>query len=349
MIGHEPAAVLHGARDVRIEQREIPEPGADELLIKVAAVGICGSDLHYYEHAAVGPNVVRGPHILGHEVSGVVVAAGSSAAGDRLAKRVVIEPGRACGVCGECATGRYNLCRDMKFLGAPPVDGALRGHIAVCSRLAYALPQALSDEEGALIEPLAVAVHACRRGRVASGSRVLVTGAGSIGLLTAQVAKARGAREVTVMDLNRSRLRLAQKLGATRVISPDELAQLVHEGPTIDVLLECSGAAAALASALAAVRPGGDVVVVGMAPEGFVTLPLEHLQRRELRVTGSFRYAGCFPEAIELAASGQVALDPLITGRYSLTAVDSALRSARDDPTQVKVVIAPDDRQHPGG
>jgi L-iditol 2-dehydrogenase len=337
-MARESAAVLHAPLDLRIEEREVPEPSQGELLIEVAAVGICGSDVHYFEHGSIGSNVVRAPHILGHELSGRVVGVGDGADSHLIGDRVAIEPGIACGTCAECAAGRYNLCPQMRFLGAPPVDGALRGHVAVPARQAFPLPETLSDETAALIEPLAVAVWARRRAGELAGTRVLVTGAGPIGLLVAQVAAASGADRVAIVDLNERRLELARALGVDDAWPPDELVA-GREG--FDVLFECAGSASALATGLGALRPGARVVVVGMAPEGSVKLPLEHLQRRELTVTGSFRYAGCFPEAIELAAGGRVALEPLITARYPLANVAAALRAAQEDPGQVKGVVLP--------
>lgn len=200
--------------------------------------------------------------------------------------------------------------------------------------MVFALPDVISDEAGALLEPLAVAVWACRRGRVAEGERVLVTGAGPVGLLVAQVAAAWGA-EAMVVDVNPARLTVAGSFSGVRPVG----AQASVDG--VDVLIECSGAAPALAAAVDCVRPAGTVVIVGMAPEGAVTLPLTHLQRRELTVTGSFRYAGCYPEAIALAASGQVALDGLITGRFALAATEAALTAGRTDPAALKSIVIP--------
>jgi len=257
----ESAAVLHAAWDVQIEQREITEPGRGQVLVEIAAVGICGSDVHYFEHGALGRNVIRSPHILGHELSGRVVAQGPGVDGHRIGERVTVEPGMACGSCGECAAGRYNLCTRMRFLGTPPVDGGLRGHLAVPAKLAFPLPHAISDAAGALIEPLAVAVWASRRAGTLRNKRVLVTGAGTIGLLVAQVARASGAGEVRVVDVNDRRLARARQLGISEACSPGDLAS--DSGHGADVLFECAGAASALAAGVEAVRPAGTVVVWG--------------------------------------------------------------------------------------
>jgi L-iditol 2-dehydrogenase len=336
----ESVAVLHGAGDIRIEQRPIDVPGEDEVLVEVSAVGICGSDIHYFEEGFLGSNVIRAPHVLGHEVSGRVVARGELATRHRVGDRVTLEPGIPCSACVECLTGHYNLCRNVRFLGTPPIDGALRGHVAIHEQFAIPLPDAISDEAGALIEPLAVALWACHQGKVDAGDRVLITGAGPIGLLTAQVARAFDAAEVSIVDVNETRLALAQRLGVSRTLTT---AGLARPDVTInaDVFLECAGSASALTAGIAAVRPAGTVVVVGMSPENTVTLPLDRLQRQELTVVGSFRYAGCFSEATALAVTGRVELEALITARFPLKDVRSALRAAREDPTSIKPIVLP--------
>ena len=256
----------------------------------------------------------------------------------RIGTRVVVEPGVPCGTCVECGSGRYNLCGDVRFLGAPPVDGALRRHMAVHEELAFAVPDAVSDEAGTLIEPLAVGLWACRRGGVKRGDRVLIVGAGPIGLLTAAAARWLGAGDLVVVDPNERRLGLARRFGLEDAWTPDELTRRA-EALRADVLIDCSGSLAALNPALAAVRPAGTVVVVGMAREGSVALDLDHLQRRELTVVGSFRYAGCFPEAIELAASGQIPLEAMITSRFPLQETALALTAARRDPGELKSLV----------
>jgi L-iditol 2-dehydrogenase len=313
----------------------VDAPGPGQVLVQVSAVGVCGSDVHYYEHGSLGPNVVRAPHILGHEFCGRVVATGAQVNG-RIGERVAVEPGMACRACPACLSGHYNLCPHMRFLGAPPYDGALRGHIAVPAELAFPLPESISEEAGALIEPLAVAVWAVRGAGLPARGSVLITGAGPVGLLCAQVARAHGAEEVALVDVNADRLEAARSLGFAVVASaPSALPG------DYGVLIECSGSPAALAAGAAAITAGGRVVLVGMAAEGSVNLSLDDLQRRELTVVGSFRYAYCYPEAIELAARGQVALEPLITGRYRLDEVPAALAAAREDPAAIKSVVLP--------
>ena len=329
------SAVLHGVGDVRIQDRPVPEPGTREVLVEIAAVGVCGSDVHYYEHGRIGDHVVRAPLVLGHESAGRVVALGAQASRHAVGDRVTLEPGVPCGRCRECRAGRYNLCRDVVFFGTPPVDGAFTEHVAIHEDFAFALPDSLSDEEGALMEPLSVGIWACRKARVSAGDRVLVTGVGPIGLLAMQVARAFGATEVTVSDTNEHRLALAERTGSTRVVTPGDA---VGE---VDALIECSGHPQALADGIAAIRPAGTAVIVGMGPGTTAEVPLALIQNREIWLTGTFRYANTYPTAIALAAAGRVDLKALVTGRYDLDETEAALRAAREDPASVKPIVTP--------
>jgi L-iditol 2-dehydrogenase len=333
------AAVLYAPGKIRIEDRPIPTPGAREVLVEVASVGICGSDVHYYEHGRIGSHVVTEPLVLGHETSGRVVDLGPGASRHRTGDRVCIEPGVPCGRCRECRAGHYNLCPEMRFLGTPPVDGSLTNYLAVPEDFAFALPASISDEAGALIEPLAVAVWACGKARISAGDRVLVTGAGPIGLLVAQTARALGATEVVITDVTPARLASASRLGLQDPIDVTRTS-LRDTGLQVDALIECSGRGAALQDAISVLRPAGVVVLVGMG-EDQISLPLELIQQRELWVTGTFRYAGVYPAAIALAAQGRVDLEAMVTGRFGLDQIDAALRSSRDDAATVKSVVKP--------
>ncbi len=182
------AAVLLGAGEIRIEERERPRPGPREVLVQVTAVGVCGSDVHYYEHGRIGPFIVEKPLVLGHESAGRVVELGEGASKHAVGDRVTLEPGVPCGRCRECRAGRYNLCPDVVFFATPPIDGAFAEFVAIHEDFAFALPDSLSDEEGALMEPLSVGVWACQKAGVSAGDRVLVTGAGPIGPLEMQCA-----------------------------------------------------------------------------------------------------------------------------------------------------------------
>ncbi|MQA09634.1 MAG: alcohol dehydrogenase catalytic domain-containing protein [Pseudonocardiaceae bacterium] len=333
------ASVLRGTEDIACERRPVPRPGPHEVLIRVDAVGTCGSDVHYFEHGRIGDFVVTGPLILGHEPAGTVVARGSEATRHEIGQRVAIEPGVPCMRCTECRVGRYNLCPDMRFYATPPIDGAFSEYVVQHEEFSYAVPDTMSDEAAGLLEPLSVGVWACWKSRVGPTSRVLVTGAGPIGLVATQTARALGAREVVVTDVNPYRLRVARELGATGTIDVGGTG-LAESGYQPDVLLECSGYAPAVPDAVRQVGRAGRVVLVGMGGDE-VTLPLAHVQGFEIEVTGTFRYANTWPTAIALAGSGEVDLDRLVTHRFGLDQVEQALRNATTDQTAIKAVVRP--------
>jgi L-iditol 2-dehydrogenase len=332
------AAVLRDVHDVTIEERPIPTPGPDEVLVRVGSVGICGSDVHYYESGRIGPYVVDKPLVLGHEAGGEVVEVGERVLGLRAGQRVSLEPGVPCRSCQQCRAGRYNLCPGVQFFGTPPFDGALCEYVSMPADFVYPVPDALSDDAAGLLEPLSVAVWACRLGRVSAGSRVLVTGAGPIGLIAAQTAFAFGAADVVVTDVNPQRLAAAEQLGA-RTLDVSTTA-VEDSGFVPDVLLECSGNARATSAAVRTVAPRGRVILIGMGSDE-VSLSLPYLQNHELTVQGVFRYANTWPTAIALAASGAVQLDQLVSRHFGLDAVEEALTVHRQDPSALKVVVRP--------
>jgi L-iditol 2-dehydrogenase len=329
------AAILYAPGDLRVEERPTPEPGPREVLVEIAAVGVCGSDVHYYEHGRIGSHVVRSPMVLGHESAGRVVGLGEGVTKHAVGDRVTLEPGVPCGRCRECRAGRYNLCRDVRFFATPPIDGAFANYVTIHEDFAFALPDSVSDEAGALMEPLSVGIWACRKAAVSPGDRVLVTGAGPIGLLTQQCVLAFGATEVTVTDVSEARLEIARRTGATRALKAGE------DVGEVDALIECSGHPAALVAGIAALRPAGTAVVVGMGPEQDATVPLSLIQNREIWLTGTFRYANTYPTAIALVASGRVDPEAIITGHYGLDEAEAALRSGREDPANVKAMVVP--------
>lgn len=333
------AMVLNGPGEVVIEQRAVPQPGAFEALVEVRAVGVCGSDTHYYDHGRIGAHVVESPMVLGHEASGVVVAVGEQVTRTRVGQRVSIEPGVPDFTCEQCLAGRYNLCPQMRFYATPPIDGAFAEFVTVHEAFAHPVPDSMSDEAAALLEPLSVGIWANRKGRVGAGSRVLVTGAGAIGLVCVQVARAAGATEITVSDINATRLRIARGLGATRTIDASS-EQLGGWDRPPNVLLECSGFPPAISAGIRALDRAGRAVLVGMGGEE-IPLPLAAVQERELEVTGTFRYANTWPTAIDLVATGKVDLDRLVTARFALAEAEQALTAAKSDPTALKAVVNP--------
>ena len=332
------ASVLRRAGDVTVEERPVPVPGPDEVLVRIGSVGVCGSDVHYYEHGRIGRYVVDRPLVLGHEAGGTVVAIGAAVADHQPGDRVSLEPGVPCRTCPLCLSGRYNLCPEVRFFATPPYDGAFCEYVALPASFVHPVPDELSDDAAALIEPLSVGVWACRRAGVTIGSRVLVTGAGPIGLLAAQVARASGAAEVVLTDVNANRLALAARLGLrTLDVATRSVAQAGYEP---DVLLECSGMAGPTTDAIGVMARAGRVVLIGMGGD-LLPLPLSVVQERELWITGAFRYANTWPTAIGLVTAGSVDLDVLVTGRYGLGQVEQALTAGRRDATTVKAIVRP--------
>jgi L-iditol 2-dehydrogenase len=331
------AAVLHGPEDLRIESVPLPPLGPGDVLVAVDAVGVCGSDMHYFASGRNGGNVLKQPTVLGHEASGVVAAAGRDVQLP-IGTRVAIEPAIGCGDCPTCRSGRYNLCPTGTCFGSPPTDGTIAEHVVVPGRAVHRLPDEIGTELGALIEPLAVAVWAVRRAEVRFGHRVLVTGAGPIGILVAQVARAAGATDVVVTDVNDDRLAKAAALGATATVNT---ATSRLDLPPMDRLVECSGHPGALWQGIEALGPGARATVVGQAPPSVDGLPLAYLQRWEIDLSTAFRYAHAFPAAIALAASGRVDLAGILTGRFPLDHTATALRAPGLDPCHLKVVIRP--------
>jgi L-iditol 2-dehydrogenase len=334
------AAVLYAPHDVRLEDRPVPEIGPGDVLVAIKAVGVCGSDVHYYEHGRIGSHVVRQPLILGHESAGVIVAVGTEVSQSRMGARVAIEPGIPDGVCEQCRAGRYNLCPNVRFFGTPPIDGAFATYVTVPSGFAYLLPDNMSNEEGALIEPLSVGLWACRKARLRGGDHILITGAGPIGLLAMKVAFALGVAAVTMTDVSPQRLETARQLGATHTINVAERS-LGQAGVQADVLLECSGNQHALMDGIRSLRPAGIAVAVGMNPGEELSVPLSFIQNREITLTGTFRYANTYEDAIALVASGRIDVRPIITGRYTLEEAEQALQATKQDPTAIKSIIIP--------
>ncbi len=332
-------SVLTEPHAIEIRQAGVPEPGPGQVLIEVAAVGICGSDVHYFDHGRIADFVVREPLVLGHEASGTVRAVGPEVTERHPGQRVALEPQETCGRCVQCQSGRYNLCPDVEFFATPPIDGAFAQYVVLSAHRAHPVPDSLSDEAAALIEPLSVAVWANRKASVEPGDRVLVTGAGPVGLLCADVARARGASWVGVSDTNDKRLEVAKRRGADETVNA-MAGPLSEQLAPVDVVLECSGAAPAVQGAFAACAPAARIVLVGLGPAD-MELPVATIQVKELVVTGTFRYASCYPAAIALAASGTVDLDSLVTGRFGLDEVADALQASRRDPDTLKPIVYP--------
>ncbi|MCC9176660.1 NAD(P)-dependent alcohol dehydrogenase [Arthrobacter sp. zg-Y750] len=329
------AAGTEHPNTLTVEERPVPQPGAGEVLVRVAAVGVCGSDVHYYRHGRIGPFVVEDSLVLGHEASGTVAAVGPGVDPERIGQRVSIEPQKPCRKCGQCKQGRYNLCPDMAFYATPPVDGAFAEYVVIEADFAHPVPDSVSDEAAALLEPLSVGIWACQKAGIGPGQRLLVAGAGPVGVIIAQVARAFGASAVYVSDISRERLDFAAGHGATHTLHASQPVDRLGA----DAFIDASGAPSAVRAGIRAVAPGGRAVLVGMGADD-AELPVSVIQNRELWVTGVFRYANTWPTAISLAAEGRVDLDALVTDLFGLGQVAEALDAGRR-PETLKALVQP--------
>ncbi len=346
-------AVLYGVRDVRIEDRPVPNAAAGQVLVHITRVGVCGSDVHYYTNGRIGDFIVEAPMILGHESAGVIEAVGEGVTGFAPGDRVTLEPGYTCGKCFFCKTGHYNLCPDVTFMATPPIDGAFCEYVAWPADFCYHLPDGMSDEEGAMMEPLSVGMWATRRGQVKPGDAVAVFGAGPIGLVTLQAAKAAGATTLIAVDIEDFRLDWAKKLGATHTVNArqaDAIAEIMRitDGlrgagaafAGVDVAFETAGAVPTTRNALAATRRGGVAVLVGLPPDAMVELDIVSAASKEIDIRGMFRYANQYPASLALVSAGTIDVASLVTHHFSLDKAEDALRFADEHKSEaIKVVV----------
>ncbi|XP_064617084.1 sorbitol dehydrogenase-like [Liolophura sinensis] len=339
------SAVLYKKGDLRLEDRTVPEPGPGEVQISMHSVGICGSDVHYWHSGAIGHFVVKNPMLLGHECSGTVSKVGKGVTHLREGDRVAIEPGVPCRKCEVCRNGRYNLCQDVFFLATPPDNGALARYHTHAADFCYKLPNSVSFEEGALIEPLSVGLHACRRGGVTLGHVVVVCGAGPIGLSAMLSAKAMGASVVCMtVNLDSKRLEFAKAMGATHTVlieSKDVVAFTETVINTLwvrpDVVVECSGAQFSIDLAIGVLKPGGVLVMVGHGPDN-VSIPASSTIAREIEIRGSFRYKNTWKAALDMVASGAINVKPMVTHHFPLEKTLDAFNTAKSG-AGIKVII----------
>ncbi|MEL6646123.1 MAG: L-idonate 5-dehydrogenase [Pseudomonadota bacterium] len=339
------ALVAHAAKDLRIEDRDAAEPKAGEVQIKLAMGGICGSDLHYYRHGGFGDVRLKEPMILGHEVSGYVAKVGDGVTGLTKGQLVAVSPSRPCGTCRYCKEKRFNQCLNMRFYGSampfPHIQGAFR-EVLVADAAQCAIADGLTPGEAAVAEPLAVCLHAAEQAGALQGKRVLITGCGPIGLLCLLVARQAGAAEVVATDLSPFTLEMALKVGADRAINvaeePDALSAYSADKGHFDALFECSGVAAAIASAVPALRPGSTIVQLGLG--GDMTLPVQVMTAKEIALKGSFRFHEVFYRGVELMRAREIDVRPLITQTLPLAQAIDAFEIASDRSRAVKAQIA---------
>lgn len=345
MEGKMKVAVMLGIGKMGFEEREIPKVKDDEVLVKLEYVGICGSDLHYYETGAIGDYVVEPPFVLGHEPGGTVVEVGKNVKHLKVGDRVALEPGKTCGHCEFCKTGRYNLCSDVVFFATPPVDGVFQEYVAHEADLCFKLPDNVSTLEGALIEPLAVGFHAAIQGDAHLGQKAVVMGAGCIGLVSMMALKARGVSEVYVVDIMEKRLEKALELGATGVINgakEDVLERVkeVTDGAGMDLVIETAGTEITTRQAIHMAKKGSNIVLVGYSKTGEMTLPMSLVLDKELTFKTVFRYRHIYPMAIDAVAAGKVNLKGIVTDVFRLDEAQKAMDySVNNKADIVKAVI----------
>lgn len=330
------AAVMTALGRIELQERPMPRATTGTAVVKIHAVGVCGSDTTYYRHGRIGDWVVDGDIILGHEAAGEVVEVGEGVTDLAVGDRVAIEPGTPCRQCAQCHAGRYHLCPELVFLATPPYDGALVQHIAVDARTLFPIPDTMTYEQAAMVEPLSVGLWGCQRASLRPGDDVLVTGAGPVGVLAAQAARALGARTVTISDVSPFRLELAGRLGLT-VEDPGSPSE-----DRFDVLLECSGAPGVLATGMNRLREGGRAAMIGL-PKASVELPVSFLNKNEVSLALVNRYQNTWPLGIALVASGRVRVDDLHTHSFPLKETATALEIGANDPLSMKAIIYPQD------
>ncbi|KAE8372568.1 D-xylulose reductase A [Aspergillus bertholletiae] len=341
--------VLEGIHKVKFEDRPIPELNdAHDVLVNVRYTGICGSDVHYWEHGSIGQFVVKDPMVLGHESSGIISKVGSAVTTLKVGDHVAMEPGIPCRRCEPCKAGKYNLCEKMAFAATPPYDGTLAKYYVLPEDFCYKLPENINLQEGAVMEPLSVAVHIVKQANIVPGQSVVVFGAGPVGLLCCAVAKAFGSPKVIAVDIQKGRLEFAKKYAATSIFEPSKVPALenadriVNEndlGRGADVVIDASGAEASVHTGIHVLRPGGTYVQGGMG-RNEITFPIMAACTKELNVRGSFRYgSGDYKLAVNLVASGKVSVKELITGVVSFEDAEEAFQEVKTGKG-IKTLIA---------
>ncbi len=345
MKGTMKTAVMLGIGKMGFEERPIPVPKDNEVLVKLEYVGICGSDLHYYETGAIGDYVVKPPFVLGHEPGGTVVEVGKDVKHLNVGDRVALEPGKTCGHCEFCKTGNYNLCPDVVFFATPPVDGVFQEYVAHEAALCFKLPDNVSTMEGALIEPLAVGFHAAIQGGAKAGQTAVVMGAGCIGLVTMMALKAMGVSRGFVVDIMEKRLQKALELGADGVINASqtdavEEVKKLTDGRGCDLAVETAGTQITAVQTIHMTKKGAAIVLVGYSKSGEMTLPMSLALDKELTFKTVFRYRHIYPMAIDAVAAGKVNLKGIVTDVFDLDDVQNAMdHSVNNKADIVKAVI----------
>jgi L-iditol 2-dehydrogenase len=346
MKGKMKAAILHKPLDLRVEDVNIPQIGSNDVLVKMKRVGICGSDVHYYLEGQVASFVIKKPLILGHECSGEIVEKGEKVKTLKIGQRVVIEPGFTCGKCEYCRSGRYNLCKEVEFYATPPYDGTFAEYAFAPEQNVFVIPDEMSYEEGAMIEPLAVGMMAAKMGEVTAQDTVAILGAGPIGQMALQASKTYGALEIFITDIIDYRLEYAKKYGANETINSakEDIIQKIPkltDNKGVDIIIEASGAPQAIQQAIEIVKPGGRIVLVGYPPAD-VQMPIPKVIAKELRIQGIHRYINVYPTAIKAVSSGRAVVKPYVTHVFQLKQIKEAFEAninKTGNPMKIQITL----------
>lgn len=339
------AVFMNGTNEMFTKDIDVPVVGDKDVLVKVDTVGICGSDLHYYQHEKIGDFIVEGEFILGHECSGEVVEIGKEVKNLAIGDRVALEPGVTCGKCEFCKTGKYNLCRDVEFFATPPYHGVLTNYVKHPEDMCFKLPENVSYVEGAMVEPLAVGLHAANQGNVKLGDTVVVFGTGCIGLMAILASKAKGASKIIVVDILENRLEVAKKIGAHHTINAKEVnviekIQELTNGKGAEVVLEAAGAEVTVKQTVEIVKPGGTIVLIGMTPKDEVEFNFMKLMGKEAEIKTVFRYRNLYPTAINAIASGSINVKDIVSHEFDFEQTKEAFDFVSQNSSDVvKAVI----------
>ena len=328
---------LDAKRNLELKEMPMPVPNDNEVLIKLAANGICGSDIHFYLDGRLGHKVVEQPYVPGHEASGVIAGAGKNCKGIKEGDNVVLEPGTPCYRCKLCKEGRYNMCRDMHFLSSPPINGTLCEYVTLPYDLVFPMPDGLTLEIASLAEPAAVGIHSVARARMSMwGVTGIIVGVGPIGLMTLQAFKAAGGGKAICVDYIDKRLEAAKGLGADVVCKPGD--PLLEKAG--DVVFECAGSTDATKLLIDHTKRGGSIVQVGWPEDTKVALDVASVMDNELTYTGIYRYSNCYEAAVKWLGDGRIKADGVITNRYPFEEADKAfIWAANNKETSVKTVV----------
>lgn len=325
-------ALMDDIKKMRMTQRDVPTPKAGEVLVELEYVGVCGSDLHYYEEGRIGDFVVEFPFVLGHEAGGTVAALGEGVESLAVGDRVALEPGITCGKCEFCKSGQYNLCPDVVFFATPPVDGVFQEYVAHPADLCFKLPDKVSTMEGALVEPLAVGFHAAMQGGARAGQTAVGAGTGCIGLCSIMALRAMGVNKIIALDTLAGRLATAGKVGALYTVNPaeeDSVAKVMEltGGRGVDLAIETSGSEKSMDALLHMCHKGGTAVMVGYSGSGDMKLPSSLITNNELTIRSVFRYRHVYPMIIDALEAGTIDVGPIVSNIFPLDDIQNAMDS----------------------